>query len=118
MQEQPRKPDQLDALLARTRLSGPEYEFIAARVLDGVSRGARAKRLALYVAPALAAAAALVVALTLPDSDELRAKGARTAAPALEVACAGGGASSCPSGALLTFRVEDAAAPGYLHAWA
>src|SRR5687768_8824056 len=114
MQEPPRKPDQLDVLLARKRLSGPEYDLIAARVLDGASRGARARRVALYAAPTLAAAAALVVALVLPRSDGMRAKGARTATPALEIACAIGGASSCPRGALLTFRVEDAPAAGYL----
>jgi hypothetical protein len=116
MEEPPRKPDQLDALLARKRLSGPEYDFIAARVLDGVSRGARIRRVALYAAPALAAA--LVIAIVLPGSDGLRAKGAHTRAPALEIACAIGGASSCPRGAVLTFRVEDAIEGGYLHAWA
>jgi hypothetical protein len=114
----PREPDELDALLARKRLSGPEYDFIAARVLDQASRPARAKRVALYALPALAAAAVLALAILPGTDDGLRPKGASSTQPALELVCGSGTPGSCPQGELLTFRVEDVRKSGYLHAWA
>ena len=113
----PRQPDDLDVLLAQKRLSGAEYDAIAQRVLAQAGRPARTRRIALYAAPILAAAAALLLVL-LPRTDGLRSKGVQGPGTGLELLCGSGQLDRCEQGQLLTLRVEDVAAPGYLHAWA
>jgi hypothetical protein len=111
-----REPDDLDALLARGRLGGPERERIAKRVVGETARKRRVWPALVAGTSALAAAAALLLVLGGP-SDGLRPKGSEASA-ALDVVCTIGDLHRCPRGGTLAFSIEGATEPTFVHAWA
>lgn len=106
--------DRLETLLARGRLSGAERERILGDALAAAGAApAWWRRRALWLlAPTLAAATAVALVVRLDGG--FRARGA-AAAVHLEVGCRDG---ACRPGGLLLFRVEGAAAGGFLSAYA
>jgi hypothetical protein len=111
---------EIDALLARGGLAGPESD----RILDEVlARRARRPwwRLGLTLGAGLGllatAAAGLVIGLR-PGSSGFTPRGAAISGPAVEVVCLGGSLAACPAGATLLFAVRGGSSDGYLAAWA
>jgi hypothetical protein len=120
---------ELDFLLARGGLSGPEKERVLGRVLDGVAPARpwwRRSWLGLGAGLGTAAAAAAVLVLTLrpgalPDrSAGLTPRGQESAQPALdlEVACSDGPLAACPQGSTLLFALRGSIPDGFLGAYA
>ncbi len=107
--------DELDRLLARGRLGGPARDRILAGALARAAPRRRWPRRILWLAPALAAAAVLLLWLR-PRDGGFRVRGG--GGPSLEVACSDGRAGACPRGGTLVFRVDGAREGGYLAAWA
>jgi hypothetical protein len=123
----PSSDDDLDALLAGGRLSGPVKDRIFENVANAVAREPRRRipRLVLGFAAVAAGVAAVVVIVPLAPwvrpraAQHLRAKG--DLAPAsvqLDVVCAGGTLAACPHGATLTFGASGGPAAGVLSAYA
>jgi hypothetical protein len=107
--------DELDALLARGRLSAPEKERMLERLLAGAAPPRRRWR-ALFPIAGLATAAAAVTLVLLAGRDGFRARG--EGGGVLEVGCRTGARDRCPSGELLLFRVSGVDRPAWLAAWA
>jgi hypothetical protein len=128
-----RSDNEIDALLAEGRFSGPTKD----RVFEGAlaeaglerpaaPRSARAPwKRRLGVTAALTAAAGLAALVVIPrfttHDDPFRAKGAG-AGLEVDVTCAGGATASlsaCPSGSTLVFSIEgDAPQGGFLEGYA
>lgn len=119
---------QIDSLLARGDLSGPESDRILEQVLARRARGSGWRRvwIALGAGLSLAAAAAGVVLVGRgngrPDgtSGQFAARGAAMngAVADLQAACIGGSLTACPRGATLLFAVRGGSPGGHLSAWA
>jgi hypothetical protein len=115
--------DDLDALLAGGRLSGPARDRIFDKVAAEVAQESRprARRRVWTVAMVAAGAAAVLIVaprlMTTRTPDGFRAKGG---APGLQldVACTGGTLGACPQGATLTFGAAGAPGSGVLSAYA
>lgn len=121
----PPSDEDLDALLAGGRLSGPARDRIFDKVAAEVAREARPRarrRVWTFAMVAAGAAAILIVAprlMTTQPADGFRAKGGPgAAAMQLDVACIGGTLAACPQGATLTFAAAGAAGIGVLSAYA
>lgn len=110
--------DDLDRLLARGRLSGPQRDRILERVLDKTAntRRLRLKRVVMVAAPLVAAAAALILVPRLEKSSDFSGKGA--GGSVIEATCSGGLLSACPIGATLVFRFDGVSTPAYVQAYA
>ncbi len=111
------RDDELDRLLARGRLGGPARDRILEQALAR-ARASRPRRRArlLWLAPVLAAAAAIVLWVRVPK-DGFRARGG-DGRPLVEATCKGGERARCPRGGTLVFRVDGAAGGGFLSAYA
>ncbi len=110
--------DDLDGLLARGRLSGPQRDRILERVLEKTdsSRRFRLKHV-LLAAPLVAAAAALILVVPkLRDRAEFSAKG--RGGSLVEATCSEGPLSACPIGSTLFFRFDGLSEPAYVQAFA
>jgi hypothetical protein len=123
------RDSELDALLARGRLSGPTRDRVLNGVLEKVQPAAPRRRVrstALLVLPAAAAIALLVgggrLASTLSGrrdaSGTFNAKGAASDAVHVDAACTGGPMLACPRGSRLVFRVQAGDRSGFLTAYA
>jgi hypothetical protein len=116
-----RSPDdrELDLLLARDKAVGPAVDAMWEKVSATLPapRRSRSWRLPVMVAaPALAAAAAVLIFVGRPPSG-LQPKGPVVAA-LVDVACSGGSRGACPSGSTLVFALGGTDRPTYLTAWA
>jgi hypothetical protein len=110
--------DDIDRLLARGGLSGPQRERIFDEVhrTVGKRKAFRWSRYAAFGAP-LAIAAAL--ALVLYPSHRLGGFAAKgTQSSVVEVLCPDGALSACPLGSKLFFSIEGIVAPVFVHAYA
>jgi hypothetical protein len=123
------KDAELDALLARGRLSGPTRERVLANVLDQVQppRSRHWAKTAAFVLLPAAAALALFVGVgrwgsTLSgahgEGGGFEAKGTASDVVHVDAACTGGPMLACPRGSRLVFHVQAGARPGYLAAYA
>jgi hypothetical protein len=117
--------EQLDALLSRGRLSGPERDRILKTVLDrsAAPRPARWSRWLLGGTVALAAAGTAGVLLLprlAPEPSGLTARGggAPGAGVEIELGCVEGSLDRCPVGGTLLFAVRGEQARGFLGAYA
>ena len=110
--------DDLDRLLARGRLSGPQRDRILERVLaKSAAPGRRRIQRAVVIALPLVAAAAVWVLIPKPDEGlHFSAKGGADAG--VEATCLGGALSACPAGSTLVFRFDGIQVPAYVHAYA
>ncbi len=113
----------IDSLLARGALSGRQREEALDRVLDRVARRKAPARRTWFVAASIAAAAAVAASFTLRPAPHamqgpFAERGASSAAPRVELVCAGGSLEACPLGARLLFAASGGAQPGYLAAYA
>jgi hypothetical protein len=121
-----RSDEEIDALLAAGRLGGPVRDRIFDAVATEVGARAQGRRAWVprwsFALGGLAAAAAAIALFVVPrdhaGGDGMRAKGVPGgAAPALELACAGGTLAACPVGSTLLFAVGEAQ-DGFLAAYA
>jgi len=118
----PRRSDsELDALLARGRLSGAEREAVLKRVLRGTTAKQAWHRRSYWFAGGLgiAAGAALFFGVARPHDpgDGFRAKGG-AAAPHLTLVCRDGQLNACPHDSKLMFRADGVTGAWYLSAFA
>ena len=135
------RPVDVDELLSKGHLSGPQYDVIAERVLARASPRGRRRSALLLSVPLAALAAGLAAWLLLPksalsppdghnalsSSEAWRAKGGPEGlAGAISVGCDGApsaptgqaGGVVCARGATLLFAVNSAVASGYVSAFA
>jgi hypothetical protein len=111
--------DEIDQLLARGRLSGPQRERIFDRLYESVRpAGMGVRSRLLFIATPLAVAAAIVLVLRSSSvtAPSFTAKGHR--ASRVEVVCSGGPLSACPRGSHLFFRFDAGASPAFVQAYA
>jgi len=113
---------QLDEILAKGSLGGPEYDRILQRVLDRTAPSPRQRSFRLLgwlAVPAVAAAAGWLMFAGTSHPPEFTVKsGAGTAAGAIDAACSPSGPRVCRYGEALVFTVNAAIASGYLGAYA
>jgi hypothetical protein len=117
--------DSLHALLAGSRLSGPQRDRILERVLDAHARPRVTRRLWPVALAAALPAAALLVLFLRPSSEQreatpgewLVAKG-ETAAPIVAAACPSRPRGECRSGDRLIFEVDGTDDGGHFAAYA
>jgi hypothetical protein len=116
---------QLDEILAKGSLGGPQYDRIFERVLErtATDKPAVSKAPRRWIAiPGAALAAGLAFWLVLAGfrgSGEFTPKGLPVAATgAIEIGCTPSGPRVCRLGETLVFTVNAAIAPGYLGAYA
>jgi hypothetical protein len=113
---------QLDSLLARGDLSGPESDRILETVLARRARRPLWRRLLIPVGGLTLATVASLLFVVGPlrdaGSSGFAARGGGTGPDDLDVACLNGSRSSCPKGATLLFAARAGAPSGYLAAWA
>jgi len=114
---------QLGQILARNTLGGPHYDEILARVLERTAAaepprsGHRVRRVAVWGAVLLPAAAALIIFAA--RRDPFTAKGTFVGhSGALDIGCAPEGTHTCRVGATLMFTVNAARVSGHLGAYA
>jgi len=115
------RPDPLDHLLGRGRMSGRARE----EILEGALRDAGVipspwykRRVFLWGSPAVACAAAVALVLGLrAPTDDMRAKGQGTRA-VISVECGGVDAARCARTDKILFRVEGVSEAAYLVAYA
>ena len=120
------KDSELDALLARGALSGPERERLLENVLDHVGSPRRGLGAKTAFAILLPAAAAAVVwfggsrwrAKPQESDGAYEARGAAAQTVKVDAACTGGPLLACPRGSRLVFRGWPNARPSYLAAFA
>jgi hypothetical protein len=109
--------DDLDRLLARGRLSGPQRERILDRVLEATARPGRLRlKHVIVAAPLVAAAAALVLVSRQDEAPSFSPKGDKSST--IETTCSGGLLSACPIGSKLVFRFDGVSEPAYVQAYA
>jgi hypothetical protein len=110
--------DDLDGLLARGRLSGPQRDRILERVLAKTkpSRRFRLKHVFLAAPVAAAAAASILLVSQFWNRADFSPKGG--AASVIEVTCSEGPLSACPIGSTLVFRFDEVSTPAYVQAYA
>lgn len=114
------RPDPLDVLLGRGRLSGRTRE----KILEGALRDARVasspwykRKVLLWVSPAFACAVAVVLVLAgRGQTDEMRAKG-RGERGVISVECGGADTVRCSRTDKILFRVEGVPKQAYLTAY-
>ena len=108
---------ELDRLLARGRLSGPDRDRILSEVQRRTLRHTSPTKYLLIAGP-LALAAGLAF-LIRPSglTPSYAAKGGATDAP-VEVGCSDGELAACPRGSKLIFRFNALGRAAYLHAFA
>jgi hypothetical protein len=113
---------QIDALLARGDLSGPESDRILETVLARRAHRPLWRRLLAPVGGLTLATAAALLLVAGPfgrgNTPEFAARGTGVGTDDLDVACDGGTRSACPRGSTLLFVAREGAAAGYLAAWA
>jgi hypothetical protein len=113
--------EDLDRLLARGRLSGPQRDRVLEKVLAKTARprSLRLKYVAL-VAPLVAAAAALILLPKAPRTagEESKFSGKGSAGSSVEATCSSGSLSACPVGSTLVFRFDGVSSAAYVHAYA
>jgi hypothetical protein len=113
--------DDLDQLLARGRLSGPQRDRVLDKVLvkTALPRRLRFKHVVL-AAPLVGAAAALILLpkafSTAGEGPEFSGKG--SGGSRIEATCSGGPLSACPAGSTLVFRFDGVSRAAYVHAYA
>jgi hypothetical protein len=107
--------DELDALLARGKLSGPERDRMFERLAAGAAPPRR-RWWRLAVPLGGLATAAVVLLVLFVGRDGFRERGERGAL--LEVGCRDGARDRCPAGELLLFRVGGVDRPAWLAAYA
>jgi hypothetical protein len=118
-------PD-IDFLLARGALSGPQREEALERILDRVAPRKKTSRRRWAVVGALAAAMVaatilvMLVARSKPHAmdDAFAARGTSAAGMRVEIACTGAKLDACPLGSRLLFTASGGTRPGYLAAYA
>jgi len=114
------RPDPLDRLLGRGRLSGRAREDILAGALRGagvVQPPWYKRKVVLWGSPALACAAAVALMLGLrAPTDEMRAKGQGRRA-VISVECGGVDPARCTRADKILFRAEGVPATSYLVAY-
>jgi len=112
--------EEIEHLLSRGALGGPERERILSRALAGLPAPIPWwRRPASWMAASgLVAATAVALVVALPRGDGWTAKGGGTPAARLDVTCLGAHLEACPAGSTLAFAAVDPSAPGYLAAYA
>jgi hypothetical protein len=110
--------DDLDRLLARGRLSGPQRDRVLEKVLAKTTRprGLRLKHVALAAPLAAVAAVLILVGLRPPEHAEFSVKG--RGGSMVEASCSNGPLSACPVGSTLVFRFDGLSAPAHVQAYA
>jgi hypothetical protein len=110
--------DDLDRLLARGRLSGPQRDRVLEKVLAKTSRprGLRLKHVALAAPLAAVAAVLILVGVRQREHADFSVKGG--GGSVVEASCSNGPLSACPVGSTLVFRFDGLSAPAYVQAYA
>jgi hypothetical protein len=110
----------LDFLLAQGGVAGPEHERILERVLADVRSPPRRRLRPWWALMTLAGAAGAIaiVAVTMKDRPEFRARGEAAGIGNLEIRCSAGTLEHCQPGSSLLFEFRGVARGGFVTAFA